>query len=345
MANSKHSDMALEESIFDNMKVGLLILDSKKNVKKLNRQAEKLLELRGVDVAGQNLKNVFQSEEIYQAFTAAPISGDSQEIEILDKKNRRSFLQIRKTELKDGITIFVLTDISRLKVLEKIRRDFVANVSHELRTPVTSIMGFVETLLDGAVDQPKECRRFLSIIERQSQRLISIIEDLLMLARLEGNEGKAEVDLETLRVESSLKRTIGFSEHQALEKNILIKLNCPESITYSADWSLLEQAIANLIDNALKYSGNDTEVVVSAANVGENLHISVKDQGPGIPIKNLGRIFERFYRIDKTRSRSLGGTGLGLAIVKHVAHIHRGSVDVKSSEGEGSEFTIVLPLK
>jgi two-component system phosphate regulon sensor histidine kinase PhoR len=244
---------------------------------------------------------------------------------------------------KIGVLI-VLHDITRLRHLEDVRRDFVANVSHELRTPITSIKGFLETLADGAFDDKVNAPRFLQIMLRQVNRLDAIIADLLMLSRIEkGSEGQLiEVAREPIR--ATLQAAIEMCEKKAADKPVKIELVCPEDLAGDINAALLEQAVVNLLDNAIKYSNPQAVVEVRAACEGTDLAIRVKDQGCGIDAQHLPRLFERFYRVDKARSRELGGTGLGLAIVRHIALAHRGSVTVESQLGAGSTFCLRLPL-
>lgn len=232
---------------------------------------------------------------------------------------------------------------AQLNRLEKVRRDFVANVSHELKTPITSIKGFVETLLDGAANDVQDRDRFLRIIGKHSERLTSIIEDLLILARLESDQIQELLLFQEENLKSVLGVVAEMCRGEAEKKNISISLMCNPDIVAVIDRSLIEQAVMNLVDNAVKYSESGREVRLEGEVLGEKVAIHVYDQGPGIPEEHLPRLFERFYRVDKARSRKLGGTGLGLAIVKHVANVHSGTIEVESVVGEGSVFTLSLP--
>jgi two-component system phosphate regulon sensor histidine kinase PhoR len=233
--------------------------------------------------------------------------------------------------------------VTRLLRLEKIRREFVANVSHEIKTPITAIKGFVETLRDGAVKNPEYAERFLEIIDKHVKRLEAIINDLLRLSKIERKAGAEEVVLKEGRLKEVLETAIQVCEVNAMAKKIDVKLSCSEDIVANFDPSLLEQAFVNLIDNAIKYSGEKKNVQVEAAQAEKEIIISVSDQGCGIEKIHLSRIFERFYRVDKARSREMGGTGLGLAIVKHIAQTHGGHVSVQSTPGKGSVFALHLP--
>ena len=232
---------------------------------------------------------------------------------------------------------------TQLDSLENLRREFVANVSHELKTPVTSIQGFAETLLEGAKNNPEDLDRFLQIIARQSGRLADIIDDLLTLSRLESAPLDELLAIDRYVLCDILDSCREACRSRAVEKDITIVIDCPGEIEVTADRSLLTQAVINLIENAVKYSPEHTTVTVSGARDGRRVRITVTDQGPGIPEHHVPRLFERFYRADKARSRRLGGTGLGLAIVKHIASVHEGDVDVVTSLGQGSTFMIFLP--
>jgi two-component system phosphate regulon sensor histidine kinase PhoR len=224
------------------------------------------------------------------------------------------------------------------------RQDFVANVSHEIKTPLTAIKGFVETLQSGAKDHPEEAKRFISIIEKHANRLESIIEDLLQLSRIEKESEAKQIQLSKGVVRNVLRSSIQICQAKADVKKINIELSCDDALTATINAPLLEQAMINLIDNAIKCSGENSKIVVKADKMPDNLSISIQDNGIGISKKHFSRIFERFYRVDKARSREQGGTGLGLAIVKHIVKAHGGHVTVESERGRGSTFTIHLPL-
>ena len=236
----------------------------------------------------------------------------------------------------------MFNDVTQLRRLEDMRRDFVANVSHELKTPLTAIKGFVETLHQGQAD-PEEARRFLGIIARHVDRLNVIIEDLLMLSRIEDQAERAEIKRETVRLRDVFGNAVQICRPAADAKRIRIRVAGDETLTASVDPVLLEQAVVNLLDNAVKYSDPEREVEISGRAADREIRIRVQDQGVGIERRHLPRLFERFYRVDKARSRAVGGTGLGLAIVKHIAQAHGGHVSVESTVGEGSRFTIHLP--
>jgi len=260
-----------------------------------------------------------------------------------------AILNLRATALKDVAgcrvgTLVVLSDVTLLRKLETVRQDFVANVSHELRTPITSVKGFAETLLDGAMNDPATTERFLKIIVRQANQLETIIRDLLDLSRLEQSSSQ-NLERQMTPLAGVLKSAMELCQSRAVERGVSLSLVCEENLSAVVHAGLIEQAIVNLIDNAIKYgaSGERSQVDVVARREGTCVCISVRDHGNGIEQKHLERLFERFYRVDKGRSRDLGGTGLGLAIVKHIVLIHKGTVAVDSEVGKGSTFTVRLP--
>ncbi len=250
----------------------------------------------------------------------------------------------RRAAAEDRRLSVVLRDITRLRHLENVRRDFVANVSHELRTPITSIKGFVETLLHENLQDHEQSLRFLGIVLKQVNRLDAIIEDLLMLSRVEGGTGEQRIPLEPERLSEVLRAAMEMCEKIAADhQQTALELHCPDDLMIRANAPLIEQAVVNLIDNAIKHSGPNATVRLSADIQGDQVVIRVQDEGCGIAARHLPRLFERFYRVDKARSRELGGTGLGLAIVKHIVSAHRGTVRVESTVGHGSTFFIYLP--
>jgi two-component system phosphate regulon sensor histidine kinase PhoR len=270
------------------------------------------------------------------------VEGD---IVLHDEQQR--FLQAHGTLLRDAGghdigALIVLNDVTRLRRLETVRRDFVANVSHELKTPITAVKGCVETLLDGALADPAAGRRFLDIIARQAERLNAIVDDLLALSRIEQEAEKQEIPLRRGPLREVAQAAIQSCTVGAAARDIRIDLDCPDAPTAKINPPLLEQALVNLIDNAVKYSESGSRVLVEIRRKDREVRIRIRDWGCGIPREHLPRLFERFYRVDKARSRKVGGTGLGLAIVKHIAQAHGGRVEVESTPGVGSVFTLVL---
>lgn len=234
--------------------------------------------------------------------------------------------------------------ITQIKKLEFIRKDFIANVSHELKTPITSIKGYAETLIDGALEDKNDAQKFTKIILNQADRLNNIIEDLLSLSRLDQESEYGQLFVEDTNIKDVLNSAIQLCTVKANSKNIQLDLYCDNKVHARINPSLLEQAVINLIDNAIKHSGENDRVLIEAIKNAAEVVIKVRDWGCGIPDEHLPRIFERFYRVDKARSRKSGGTGLGLAIVKHISQVHNGYTDVQSILGAGSIFSIHIPV-
>jgi two-component system phosphate regulon sensor histidine kinase PhoR len=230
-----------------------------------------------------------------------------------------------------------------MRRLESMRSEFAANVSHELRTPITNIKGYVETLLQVGVEDPAQMRKFLEIVHRNTVRLSGIVEDILTLAFLEEPEAKQHLARLPSPAGEIVRQVVEDLGSAASARSIRVETSGAMDLTVLVNRSLAEQALANLVSNAIKYSPENTKVLVHVAGDEEFACIEVTDQGPGIAAKHLPRIFERFYRVDKARARTMGGTGLGLAIVKHIANIHGGRVEVSSQVSQGSTFRLFLP--
>jgi two-component system phosphate regulon sensor histidine kinase PhoR len=240
---------------------------------------------------------------------------------------------------RDG-TILVFHDLTRLKQLERQREEFVANVSHELRTPLSLIKGYVETLLDGARDNPEVAERFLKIIERNTNRLDLLIQDLLTISALES--GQLKLELQPVELHGLVDHVFAHLHTKADGKKVSLVNDLP-ALTANGDANRLDQVLTNLVDNAIKYGRTEGRVVVGGTKLADGrLEIFVSDDGPGIPAEALDRVFERFYRVDKARSRDQGGTGLGLSIVKHLIHAHGGEVRAESEPGKGATFILTL---
>jgi two-component system phosphate regulon sensor histidine kinase PhoR len=327
---------------------GVLAVDTEKHVISLNQAAARLLGTRLEQVQGRLLQEGIRHAEL-QRFVVAALSSERpvEGCMLLHPLSDR-LVQATGTPLRDGRgrvlgAVIVLNDISRLRQLENLRRDFAANVSHELKTPITSIKGFVETLLDGGLHNPQDAQRFLQIVLRQADRLNAIIDDLLVLARIEKESETGDISLSPGRLLEVLQAALHEFEAKAAERQIALKLHCDPSLGAHINPALLQQAVMNLLDNAIKYSDPGGSVELVGEKRQDRVLISVRDQGCGIAPEHHARLFERFYRVDKARSRKLGGTGLGLAIVKHIVLAHGGEVTVQSAPGRGSTFTISLP--
>lgn len=335
-----------EEAMLSSMVEGVIAVDARRRILNINEAAAEFLGLSRGSVLSKTIEEVVRIPKMQKLILRVLEGESSVEEEVTFGETDRVW-QVHGNSLRgaDGANIgalIVFSDVSRMRELESHRRDFVANVSHELRTPLTSIKGFLETLRDGAIDDPGENRRFLEIALKHTDRLNAIIEDLLRLSRLEKDTEGADIPLHSGVLRDVLEEAIELCEVKSKPKNVSLKLECPMALTAQINPPLLEQAVVNLIDNAIKFSEEGGTVTVRGRQDGDEVIISVADRGPGIAPEHLSRIFERFYRVDKARSRNLGGTGLGLAIVKHVALAHRGQADVKSEVGRGSEFSLRL---
>jgi two-component system, OmpR family, phosphate regulon sensor histidine kinase PhoR len=334
-----------QEAILSSMTEGVLALDAEGRLLTINSAGAEMLHLDPATAHNLPVQDAIRDTGLKWFINRTlsnprPIEG---EVEIKD--NGRKIFKAHGTSLRDsqGIslgTLVVLHDITQLRQLENTRRDFVANVSHELKTPITAIKGFVETLLAGALKEPDNAENFLKIIAKQTDRLNEIIDDLLTLSRIEQDAERRQIFLNGQKIKGVLQSAIQVCGVKAAEKNITLELNCPEDLRAQINPPLLEQALVNLVDNAVKFSEPGRVVRVEALREESQVVIRVRDQGPGIPPEHLPRIFERFYRVDAGRSRKIGGSGLGLAIVKHIALAHGGRVSVASSPGQETVFSL-----
>ncbi len=335
------------EVVLSSMAEGVVAIDAQSRVISMNRTAGQLLDVEIDNVEKRSVEEVIRDSKILQFIKDALESSEPITMEIASGEKREKYLHVygRNLEQKLGTdpgAIIVFNDITKLRQLENIRRDFVANVSHELKTPITSIKGFVETLLDGAVNNKDDAQRFLSIIARHTDRLNAIIEDLLILCRIQEEDQAQRLTLEQANIKTCIQAAVETCSMKAKKKQVEIVIESPDIIC-RIDPFLIEQALVNLIDNAVKYSDENKQVEVTAEQNEKEIKISVQDHGYGIPSAHLERIFERFYVTDKARSRKLGGTGLGLSIVKHICQSHGGRVEVQSNIGQGTRFEIIIP--
>ena len=338
------------EAVLSSMVEGVLAVDTNERVIAVNAAAARLLDTDPASAEGKTIQEVVRNPDLQHV--VAQTLGGHRPVEadiVLRVGAEERNLQANGTLLHgdddgdDVGAVVVLNDVTRLKRLEAVRRDFVANVSHELKTPITSIKGFAETLEDGALDDPAAAHRFVRIISGQADRLNAIIEDLLALSTLEQSGDNPLLQLEEADLCDVVAVALEVCGPKAEAKSIELREDCPGRLLTRVSPPLLEQAVVNLIDNAVKYSAEGSTIVVTLEEMGDEVVVSVTDEGQGIAREHLPRLFERFYRVDKARSRDLGGTGLGLAIVKHVAQVHGGRVSVESVVGRGSTFRIHLP--
>lgn len=338
-----------QDAMLASMVEGVLAVDREEKILRINQSAASLLDLSADAVVGRRIQEVVRKPDLQNFVRAALHSQAPLETELrLVMRGEEHFLQAHGVPLRDATSreigaLIVFNDMTRLQRLENIRRDFVANVSHELKTPITAIKGSVETLQSGVIDEPDSAQRFLDIIARQADRLNAIIEDLLALSRIEQGEEKTGIHMEPTALVEVIQGALQACQVKARDKQVRLTWDCPAGMICQANAPLLEQALVNLIDNAIKYSHDGGEVQLAARTAGTHLEITVRDFGCGIGREHLPRLFERFYRVDKARSRKQGGTGLGLAIVKHIIQAHGGQIAVDSIPNQGSVFTVQLP--
>ena len=304
------------EAVLGSMEEGVLAVDKQGIVINVNQTCAELLGMEPEAIKGRVVHGVVRKPDLLEFIERALSNEASVEDDIQVRGKEDRWLNLHGTTLYDAQhekigALVVLHDVTRLRRLENVRRDFVANVSHELKTPITSIKGFVETLIDGALDEKENAARFLDIISRQVDRLDAIIEDLLTLSRLEKGAEEQESRFEPGLVSDVLKAAIEMCRKKATDKNITIRVECDGALTAPMNDHLLEQAIVNLVDNAIKYSEPGGRIGISAARDAGSVAIEVQDWGCGIEPKHLPRLFERFYRVDKARSRELGGDRAG----------------------------------
>ncbi len=338
------------EAILSSMIEGVIAVDTGERILRMNHAAAAMLGLPDDDLHEKTIREAIRHPGLVQVVEQTLTAGKPVEMEVVLDRQGERILQAHAAALRDsqgGRTgaVVVLHDVTRIKRLESLRREFVANVSHEFKTPITAIKGFVETLQEGAFSSPAESERFLGIIARQVDHLTAVIDDLLLLSRFDEVGDNASIPKEECAVRDVIDSALAVCSAKAAEKRIELAVECDGALQSTCNAPLLEQALVNLIDNAVKFSEAGAKVVIGAAVRDGELEIRVVDRGCGISESDLPRVFERFYRVDKARSRKLGGTGLGLAIVKHIAKVHGGRVSAESVLGRGSTFSIRLPLR
>ena len=336
------------EAILSSMIEAVLVVDTEERVVRMNHAMSILFNISPEDAVGKDLQVIIRNMALQRFIRKTLDSKEKQEGEFIILNHREYTVQAHGTLIRDASeniigSLIVLNNITSQKNLENVRREFVANVSHELKTPVTAIQGFVETLREGAIHDSEKGPEFLNIIMKHTDRLAAIIEDLLKLSRIEQESERGEIVLTRSALQDVLEEAVSLCQKQASEKEMQLKLDMVPDLEADINAPLLVQAIVNLIDNAIKYSPARSRILIQLQQKDNQIEIRVQDEGPGIPEKDLPRIFERFYRVGKARSRQLGGTGLGLSIVKHIAQAHGGTVAVESKPDKGSLFIVFLP--
>jgi two-component system phosphate regulon sensor histidine kinase PhoR len=338
------------ETVLASMLEGVIAIDTEERIVSINQAAARLFEYEPLDCQGKSIQEIIRSPALQQFIRQALSSKIPSEEDITLFRNDERVIGVKGSPILNANqhqigTLVVFHDVTQLRRLENMRRDFVANVSHEIKTPLTAIKGFVETLQQGNVEKTQEKERFLGIIQKHVDRLNAIIEDLLALSRIEQENENKVIKFEPVKIADVFQAAIQLCRPKAEKQDIRIHFECEQDVAAFFDPTLIEQAVVNLLDNAIKFSEPESLIQVESHQQDDQVIISVQDQGIGIAQKHLPRLFERFYRVDKARSRRMGGTGLGLAIVKHIAQAHGGHVSVESKLGEGSRFSIHLPQK
>ena len=332
------------QAILESMVEGVIVLDRDSRIVSINPTITKIFEIKKENAQGRLFLDAIRNNDIAEVANLV-LKGErfvSKEISLVWPVQR--VFQINASLILENETVsgclLVIHDITEIRKLEAVRRDFVANVSHELKTPLTSIKGFVETLLEGAIDDKENSRQFLEIIKLHAERLDNLVNDLLKLSEIES--GQVKLDLSRVRLKELVADILATFNSQLKRKSLEFRNEIGETLSVEADRDKLRQVLVNLIDNAIKFNNEKGSVRIYSEGIGAKIKIIVEDSGIGIPPKDISRIFERFYRVDKARSRELGGTGLGLSIVKHIVELHGGNVGVESIEGAGSKFWFVL---
>lgn len=325
-------------AVLASMVEGVIAVDQDETILSINQAALDMLKVRSSEAKGRTIHEVVRNRKFLE-FVIDSLAGKTlEEKDVEIQGPEKCIISIRGMALRNVAmqrmgSLVVLNDVTRIRKLENIRKDFVANVSHEIKTPLTAIKGFVETLQQGMDADQADNLKFLGIIDKHVNRLNSIVEDLLSLARIEQIDQKASVVLEKRKLKSLVENAANVVQHRADVKHISFEVQIEEDPHIKVDSTLFEQALVNLLDNAVAYSPEKEKVTISAGQEKKEFVISIKDNGIGISRQHLPRLFERFYRVDKARSRKHGGTGLGLAIVKHIVQAHGGSANVESHPG------------
>jgi two-component system phosphate regulon sensor histidine kinase PhoR len=339
-----------QQAILQSMSNGVIALDLDQRILNVNRTAEQMFHIDAAATRGRLLQEVIRQPGLHR-FVAHALSEDTSSSAEFTMQGQQNLVIQAASETLAGADgepkglLIVLNDVTQMRRFESLRSDFAANVSHELRTPITNINGYVETLQDVGLDDKEQAARFLQIIKQNSARLAAIVDDVMALTRLQEPQTRETLERQRAKIVNIASAAVGQYQSIASGKRITVLNRVPEDLEVAVHPQLLEQAVGNLVSNAITYSPPNTTVTIRGSRNADHFAISVEDQGPGIPSDHLPRLFERFYRVDRARSRELGGTGLGLAIVKHIALVHGGRVEVESEVGKGSVFRLVLPME
>lgn len=334
-------------SVIESMESGLLMVNTKGRISLANQSFEQMFGISTNDLVGTSYQKLSTSYDLSDLIYQCAHSGVRVRQEITLHSPTERILEASLAPMwveSNGVgVVAVFHDLTAIRRLEQMRKDFVANVSHELKTPITSIRGFSETLLDGAMQDPETCKDFLQIILDESIRLQRLVGDLLDLSSIESKQTK--LNFEKVSARQYFTHIVKTLEDQARSKNQTLQVMIPNDFQMEVDPDLFKQIVLNLITNAMAYTPVEGKILLKVQEISQGWKMIVSDTGIGIPEDDLGRIFERFYRVDKARSRNSGGTGLGLAIVKHLVEEHQGEIDVSSIVGTGTTFTLTFPLQ
>ncbi|WP_047981618.1 two-component system histidine kinase PnpS [Ornithinibacillus contaminans] len=345
---SIHEKMQAEQlsTVIENIQSGLVLIDEKGYIHLVNKKFLSIFGKAERDYVGYLYYDVLENEKIHKTIQQTFLYEENVKHSVSVANETKQYFEVIGAPIFDERNllkgaVLVLYDITELKKLEAMRKDFVANVSHELKTPITSIRGFSETLLDDDLQDIDTARQFLGIINEESKRLQVLIEDLLTLSKLEKED--SSLSLVPVKVSLLLEEVLPIVRHQAEQSGVELQVEAENDLTITADQNGVKQVIINLLANAINYTPEHGRVTLRVVEEKDKIHLTVQDTGIGIPKEAQTRIFERFYRVDKARSRNTGGTGLGLAIVKHIVELHKGNITVESELGKGTSFHVFFP--
>ncbi|MGI8555112.1 MAG: ATP-binding protein [Pyrinomonadaceae bacterium] len=330
--------------ILETMREGVIIVGGDMKITASNAAAYEAFARGNGALENKRLSEVIRDLSVHEAFRKVLATGESAELKFEFLLNEKRIFDVRITGVeleKSRNAVGIFYDLTQIERLETMRQEFLSNVSHELRTPLTSILAFVETLEDGAIEDEENNRRFLGVIRKNARRMHHLINDILELSSIEA--GKIYIEPKWINLTALVEEVFTNVSAKAEARKVKLESRIPKDASVFADISRAEQILTNLVDNAIKFNREQGSVVVELERAAGKDLIHVKDLGEGISAEHLQRIFERFYRTDRARSREIGGTGLGLAIAKHLARLHGGEISVASAAGKGSTFTIELP--
>jgi two-component system, OmpR family, phosphate regulon sensor histidine kinase PhoR len=332
-------------NVFQSMIEGIIVADKTAAIVTVNEAIERMFGVSAKDIEGKIFLEAITNNDISEIINQVLKTGKlvSKELPVVWPVHKLFQINASPIFEKQEVSgcLLVMHDITEMRKLETIRSDFVANVSHELKTPLTSIKGFVETLIEGALEDKENARHFLEIIQEHTDRLNNLINDLLDLSYLESKG--IELETRSFNLKDLVDKVLDGFQARIQKKSLAVNNEIPAGVFLGADQPKIEQVLTNLADNAVKFSQNKGSIRIYSREIDGKIKVTIEDSGPGIPAKDIPRIFERFYRVDKARSSEMGGTGLGLSIVKHIIELHRGSAGVESTQGLGSKFWFMLP--